>query len=172
MISNYFKKIYLKSLLFVLLLICVIGGYIFSLKLYSNNIISKINNLISYKQKQKFNQQNIIQQTELKTINNLIKEKTNQEPSYFISQINTKLSISFEEAKRLILEEFSKNNWQIKTSEDSGQELKITLELKKEDFNKLSNFLISNFMLNFLSSLKIEKNNNIYNVELNFRQVF
>jgi len=175
MIKGYSKKIYLKSLIFIFILIGIIVGYVFILNFYNKKIVLKINELNLVRQKQITYQKNLIQQTEFKKINNLIKQKTNQEPSYFLSKINPKLNLTFEDTKKLVLDEISKNNWQIKNSSSLPQELRIVFELRKEEIDKLFDFLLSNLMLKFLGSIKIQKNNeinDIYNIELDLRQNF
>jgi len=169
--SYAFRKTYVKVVFFSLFFILLIIAYIFLLNFYSKKILSQIQEINSLKEKiiqaQTISQKKI----QLQKLKNAIEQKTNKELSSTLFDLQQKLDRDFEKTKNLILSKLQEENWQVQKTTFNQEEKKLNFifQIPESDFTKFYDFMIENALVWQITDLKIEKNNDFLQVELNLK---
>jgi hypothetical protein len=166
-----FQNIRIKVAVFAISFIFILLLYTFLLNLFSKKILNNINeiNLL----KEKINQNQIIteQENQLQKIKLLIEQKFNKDMPAILFDLNKKFNKDFEEIKNLVLDKIKQENWQIIQTNfnQETKKLNFIFQIPNDDFDKFYNFLIKEYLIWQINNIKIEKNNNLWQIELNLQ---
>jgi hypothetical protein len=169
--SAALKNIRTKVIIFSLGFILLIGVYFFLLNFYSKKILSQIQEINSLKEKINQVQAAFQKENQLQKLKILIEQKAGKDLPAISFDIQQKLNRDFEKTKNLISEKIQKENWQIiKTSfNQEEKKLNFVFQIPDSDFSKFYDFMIEEGVIWQTTDLKIDKNNNFWQIELNLK---
>jgi hypothetical protein len=165
------KNIRTKVIIFSLGFILLIGAYFFLLNFYSKKILSQIQEINSLKEKINQAQAALQKENQLQKLKILIEQKAGKDLPAILFDIQQKLDRDFKKTKNLISEKIQKENWQvIKTSfNQEEKKLNFVFKIPDSDFSKFSDFIIEEGLIWQTTDLKIDKNNDFWQIELNLK---
>jgi len=169
--STALKNIRTKVIIFSLGFILLITGYFFLLNFYSKKILKQIQEINSLKEKLSQFQAALQKESQLKKLKFLIEQKANKELPAILFDLQQKLDIDFEKAKNLISERLQKENWKIIRTSFNQEEKKLNFvfQIPVEDFDKFYNFMLDSNLIWKIIDLKVDKNNDFWQIELNLQ---
>jgi hypothetical protein len=164
-LKNIRKKVIIFSLGFILLIV----GYFFILDFYSKKILKQIGEINSLKEKINQTQADFQKENQLQKLKIMIEQKAGKDLPSILFDLQQKLNRDFEKTKNLVSEKIQKENWQvIKTSFNQEEEkLDFIFQIPDSDFSKFYDFMIEEGLIWQTTDLKINKNNNFWQIELN-----
>jgi hypothetical protein len=169
--SEVLKKIYLKVVIFIFVFIFLTAGYFFLLNFYSKKILGKIKEINNLEEKIIQYQSALQKQNQLEKMKILIEQKSKKELPAILFDLQQKLNKDFETMKKLILDKIQQENWKIiQTNFNLGEKkLNFVFQIPEYDFSKFYDFIIENGLIWQMTDFKIEKNNDLWQVELNLQ---
>jgi hypothetical protein len=164
-LKNIRKKVIIFSLGFILLIV----GYFFILDFYSKKILKQIGEINSLKEKINQTQADFQKENQLQKLKIMIEQKAGKDLPSILFDLQQKLNRDFEKTKNLVSEKIQKENWQvIKTSFNQEEDkLDFIFQIPDSDFSKFYDFMIEEGLIWQTTDLKINKNNNFWQIELN-----
>jgi hypothetical protein len=166
-LKNIRTKVIIFSLGFILLII----GYFFILNLYSKKILNQIEEINLLKEKINQAQAAFQKESQLQKLKILIEQKTEKDLPAILFDIQQKIDRDFEKTKNLVYEKIQKENWQIikTTFNQEEKRLNFIFQIPDSDFSKFYDFMVEEGLVWQTIDLKIYKNNNLWQIELNLK---
>jgi Rad3-related DNA helicase len=169
---NVFRNTKTKAVIYVLGFILLIAGYFFILNFYSKRIINKIQEINSLKEKIRQANENLERENQFKKLKASIEQKAGKDLPSILFGLQQKLDRDFEKTKDLILNKLKEANWQTVKTNFNPQEKKLGffLEIPDVDLSKFYNFIIEDGLVWDIADLKINKKDNMWQIELNLQK--
>jgi hypothetical protein len=169
--STALRNIRTKVSVFSVVFILLIFGYFFLLNFYSKKILSQIQEINSLKEKINQAQAAFQKENQLQKLKILIEQKTGKDLPAILFDLQQKLNRDFEKTKNLVSEKIKKENWRVTKTSFNQEEKKLNFvfQIPDSDFSKFYDFMIEESLIWQTIDLKIDKNNNFWQIELNLK---
>jgi len=169
--DHVLKNIRTKVIIFSLGFVLLIGLYFFILNFYSKKILSQIQEINSLKEKINQAQASLQKESQLQILKILIEQKAGKDLPAILFDLQQKLNRDFEKTKNLVSEKIQKENWQVIKTNFNQEEKKLNFvfQIPNSDFGKFYDFMIEESLIWQTTDLKIDKNNDFWQIELNLK---
>ena len=169
--STALKNIRIKVIIFSVGFILLIGFYLFLLNFYSKKILSQIQEINLLKAKINQSQTTFQKENQLQKLKILIEQKAGKDLPTILFDLQQKLNIDFEKTKNLVYEKIQKENWRVIQTSFNQEEKKLNFvfQIPDSDFSKFYDFMIKEGLIWQTTDLKIDKNNDFWQIELNLK---
>jgi len=164
-----FKKFSYRNFFYTLGLILIIFIFIKIIDFYTGILFKKIEQINSLKNQILQNQTILKNENQIKIIKASLEKATNLSLDNIIFNLQKVVFKDYKDVENLIKNEIDNNNWKISQATFSNLERKIFLkiEIPYNDFEKFYDFIYNNQLILFIENLKIQKSNDLLNIELN-----
>jgi hypothetical protein len=167
--AQIFKKFSYRNFFYILALILIIFIFIKIVDFYTEILFKKIEQINSLKNQILQNQTILKNENQIKIIKASLEKATNLSLDNIIFNLQKVVFKDYKDVENLIKNEIDNNNWKILQATFSNLERKIFLkiEIPYNDFEKFYDFVYNNQLILFIENLKIQKSNDLLNIELN-----
>jgi hypothetical protein len=169
--STALKNIRIKVIIFSVGFILLIGFYLFLLNFYSKKILSQIQEINLLKAKINQSQTALQKENQLQKLKILIEQKAGKDLPAILFDLQQKLNRDFEKTKNLVSGKIQKENWRVIQTSLNQEEKKLSFafQIPDSDFSKFYDFMIKEGLIWQTTDLKIDKNNDFWQIELNLK---